>query len=395
MSSANSSQAFSPSQAISVRLSSLPAMDYILLLTLLGLLALGLVMVTSASLHRSGTNPLFYMNRHLLALALGLVAAYLTLQIPLRHLQRFGTWLYVIGLALLVLVLIPGVGREVNGAVRWISLGPINFQGSEFMKLFMVIYVASYIVRREREVVHTLGGALKPMLLVAIACVLLLMQPDFGTVAVLVMTVLGMLFLGGVPVWQFAILVGGVVAAGLFLVVFEPYRLARVTSFLDPWADPLNSGFQLTQALIAFGRGEWLGVGLGAGIQKLYYLPEAHTDFILAVIGEELGLLGTLSVIGLFGLVIWRAFVIAIQAQQRGRRFAANLAYGFALWVFVQAAINIGVNIGLFPTKGLTLPFISYGSNSILAACVFAALLLRVDWENRHLSDEEARWQGS
>ncbi|MEO5342151.1 MAG: FtsW/RodA/SpoVE family cell cycle protein, partial [Gammaproteobacteria bacterium SHHR-1] len=181
----------------------------------------------------------------------------------------------------------------------------------------------------------------------------------------------------------------------LFLVVFEPYRLARVTSFLDPWADPLNSGFQLTQALIAFGRGEWLGVGLGAGIQKLYYLPEAHTDFILAVIGEELGLLGTLSVIGLFGLVIWRAFVIAIQAQQRGRRFAANLAYGFALWVFVQAAINIGVNIGLFPTKGLTLPFISYGSNSILAACVFAALLLRVDWENRHLSDEEARWQGS
>lgn len=374
---------------------SVPALDLALLLAVLGLLLLGLVMVTSASLHKISSNPLHFMNRHLLALSLGLVAAFLMLHLPLRFLQRFGTWLYLIGLGLLILVLIPGLGKEVNGAVRWISLGGFNFQGSEFMKLFMVIYVAGYIVRREREVVHTVRGALKPMFLVGIACVLLLMQPDFGTVAVLVLTVLGMLFLGGVPVWQFVVLVGMVSFAAVLLVVFEPYRLARVTSFLDPWADPLNSGFQLTQALIAFGRGEWLGVGLGSGIQKLFYLPEAHTDFLLAVIGEELGLVGTLAVIGLFALVIWRAFAIGIQAQELGRRFAANLAYGFAVWLFVQASINIGVNIGLFPTKGLTLPFMSYGSNSIIAACVFSAILLRVDWENRHLSDEEAACRAS
>jgi cell division protein FtsW len=372
-----------------------PQLDYLLLFAVLGLLALGLVMVTSASMHKVGDSPFHYTGRHGLAMVLGLALGYLLLYLPLRRLEQFGPWLYAVGLAMLLLVLIPGVGKEVNGAVRWIAVGPFNFQGSEFMKLFMVIYIAGYIVRREKEVVHSLWGSTKPMLLVAVACGLLLMEPDFGTTMVLVLTVLGMLFLGGVPVGYFGGLLGLVGALTVPLILFEPYRLARVTSFLDPWADPLNSGFQLTQALIAFGRGEWFGVGLGAGIQKLFYLPEAHTDFLLAVIGEELGLAGTLTVIALVGVLIWRSFAIGIKAEQLGRRFAAYLAYGFGTWIFVQAAINIGVNTGLFPTKGLTLPFMSYGSNSIIAACLIAAILLRIDRENRHPGDQEATWQQS
>ncbi len=374
------------------------SVDGLLLFAAGALLLLGLVMVMSASLHKVSGAPWHYVNRHLMAMAIGLVIAGFMWQLPMQWLQNSGPVLYAFGLGLLVLVMIPGVGTEVNGAVRWIRIGSLNIQCSEFMKLFMVVYIAGYMVRRELELVHTLWGFIKPMMLVAFACSFILVEPDFGTTMVIVAMVLGMLFLGGVPLWQFGVLMGGLVALTSVLVLLEPYRMKRVVAFLDPWADPLNSGFQLTQALIAFGRGEWFGVGLGAGIQKLFYLPEAHTDFLLAVIGEELGLVGTLSVIGLFALLVWRGFAIGVRADALGQRFSAYVAFGISLGFCIQAAINVGVNVGLLPTKGLTLPFMSYGSNSIIAACVMTGVLLRIDRENRQSEQAEldqggAPWQ--
>jgi cell division protein FtsW len=359
----------------------LPSLDYLLLMAALALLGLGLVMVASASLHRIGEAPFYYMNRHLLAIGLGLLGALLISRVPVAQWERSGTLLYFTGLLLLVLVLVPGIGREANGATRWIPLGPFNLQSSEFMKLFMVVYIAGYLVRRQLEVAHSIWGFIKPMLLLVVACALIMVQPDFGTTTVLLATAMGMLFLGGVPVWQFAILIGLAGSALVGLVLVSPYRLQRVTAFLDPWADVQNSGYQLAQALIAFGRGEWFGVGLGNGIQKQFYLPEAHTDFLMAVIGEEFGLLGTLVVISLFAVIVWRAFRIGARAEAHSRRFSAYVAYGFGLWIGMQAFINIGVNVGLLPTKGLTLPFMSYGGNSIIVAILVVAMLLRIDYE--------------
>ncbi|HIE55400.1 MAG TPA: putative lipid II flippase FtsW, partial [Chromatiaceae bacterium] len=291
--------------------------------------------------------------------------------------------LYLVGIALLVLVLVPGVGKTVNGATRWVALGHFNLQTSEFMKLFIIFYMAGYLVRRKVEVAHSIWGVLKPLVLVLLAAALLMAQPDFGATVVILATALGLLFLGGAPLWQFGLLIVGTLVLGAALVITSPYRLERVTSFLNPWADPLDSGYQLSQALIAFGRGEWTGVGLGNGIQKQFYLPEAHTDFIMAVIGEEFGLLGTLVVILLFSILVWRAFSIGAAAEALGRPFAAYAAYGIGLWLGMQAFINIGVNVGMLPTKGLTLPFISYGSNSIIVSCVAVGVLLRIHWENR------------
>jgi len=361
-----------------------PGVDWWLLLDVLLLAGLGVVMVSSASLHLGGARgeTFAYLEKHLLALALGLAGAFLALQVPSRWLERASPALYFLGIALLVLVLIPGVGKTVNGATRWVAVGGFNLQTSEFMKLFMIFYMAGYLVRRKVEVAHTLWGVVKPVMLVALAAMLLMAQPDFGTTAVLLATVMGMLFLGGAPLWQFGTLFLLVLLGGAALVVTSPYRLERVTSFLDPWSDPLDSGYQLSQALIAFGRGEWTGVGLGNGIQKQFYLPEAHTDFIMAVIGEEFGLVGTLAVILLFALLVWRAFSIGALAEAAGRRYAAHVAWGIGLWLGMQAFINIGVNVGLLPTKGLTLPFISYGSNSLIVSCVAVGVLLRIHWEN-------------
>ncbi len=263
------------------------------------------------------------------------------------------------------------------------------------MKLFMVIYFAGYLERRRLEVSHSIWGFIKPMLLLLIACSLIMIQPDFGTTAVLLATAMGLLFLGGVPLWQFALLMSGAGAVLAALVIFSPYRLARVTSFLNPWADVEGAGYQLAQALIAFGRGEWFGVGLGNGIQKQFYLPEAHTDFLMAVIGEEFGLSGTLVVILMFAVIVWRAFRIGARAEQQGRRFASFVAQGLGLWFGMQAFINIGVNVGLLPTKGLTLPLMSYGGNSIIVACVVIAMLVRIDYElHRKSSDDDGgkRW---
>ncbi|MCW8944799.1 MAG: putative lipid II flippase FtsW [Sedimenticola sp.] len=361
----------------------LPELDYPLIIAAVALLGLGLVMVASASMHRISDAPFYYMNRHLIAIALGLVGCLIVTQIPVTYWERSGALLYFVGLLLLVLVLIPGVGREANGATRWIPLGAFNLQSSEFMKLFMVIYIAGYLVRRQLEVALSVWGFIKPMLLLVIACSLIMVQPDFGTTTVILATAMGMLFLGGVPLWQFAILIGLAGSSLVALVLLSPYRLQRVTAFLDPWADVENSGYQLAQALIAFGRGEWFGVGLGSGIQKQFYLPEAHTDFLMAVIGEEFGLLGTLAVVALFAVIVWRAFRTGMRAEQLNQRFAAYVAYGLGLWIGMQAFINMGVNVGLLPTKGLTLPLMSYGGNSIIVAMLVVAMLVRIDYELR------------
>ncbi len=348
------------------------------------LLGIGVVMVASASLHLGMRNgdSLHYVTRHLFALGLGTGGAVLVYFTPVAWWERASTWLYLLGLGLLVLVFVPGLGREANGALRWVGVGSLSLQTSEFMKLFIVLYMAGYVVRRQFEVALTVWGFIKPLILLLAACGLIMLQPDFGTTAVLLATAFGMLFLAGAPLWQFGLLI--LLAAGALgiLVWVSPYRLARVTSFLNPWEQAQDAGYQLTQALIAFGRGEWIGVGLGNGIQKQFYLPEAHTDFVMAVIGEEFGLMGTLLVITLFSLFIWRAFTIGTRAERRGVRYAAHVAWGLGLWIGMQAFINIGVNMGLLPTKGLTLPFVSYGSNSLIVCCVAVGMLARIQREN-------------
>ncbi len=358
-------------------------LDPWLLGAVLTLLALGLVMVASASIaiaERQTGQPFYYFWRQALFVAAGLFAGMLVLRARLVYWERLGPALLLLGLVLLVAVL--GLGREINGSTRWLNLGLFNLQPSELVKLFIVVYLAGYLVRRGEEVRRSVKGFLKPMLLVALIGALLLAEPDFGATAVITATVLGMMFLGGVRLWQFGVLFAGILGAAATLVLTAPYRMARLTSFVDPWADPFDSGFQLTQALIAFGRGEWFGVGLGGSVQKLFYLPEAHTDFLFAVLAEELGLMGVLAVVGLFGLLVWRAFLIGRRAQQAGSDFAAYLSYGLGLWLGMQAFINLGVNMGVLPTKGLTLPLMSYGGSSIVVTCMACALLLRVSHEH-------------
>jgi len=281
-------------------------------------------------------------------------------------------------LLMLVVVLIPGVGKVVNGSSRWISLLGLRIQVSEVFKLIAVIFMAGYIERQLTVVRTSVMGMLRPLGMLSVAAVLLLKEPDFGATAVIMTTALGMLFLAGARLWLFASLLGLLAAVGATLIYSAEYRLRRVLSFVDPWRDPLDTGFQLTQALIAFGRGEWTGVGLGSSVQKLFYLPEAHTDFLFSIIGEELGLLGTSTVVLLFMLVVWRAFVIGQLAERAGIRFAAFLAYGIGIWFGLQSFINMGVNMGLLPTKGLTLPLMSYGGGSMMVMCSALALLFRV-----------------
>ncbi len=374
----------------------MPGLDGPLVTAVAILLGFGILMVASASMHLGdrGTANLHYVTRHLLALLIGAGLAWLVYRTPTNWWHKSSTALYFVGLFLLVLVFVPGLGREANGAQRWVAAGPLSLQTSEFMKLFIVLYVSGYLVRRQLEVAHRVWGVVKPILLLILACALLMMQPDFGTAAVLLMTAFGMLFLGGAPLWQFALLLSIAVSALIALIWVSPYRLERVTTFLNPWEHAQDAGYQLAQALIAFGRGEWTGVGLGNGIQKQFYLPEAHTDFVMAVIGEELGLLGTLLVICMFAVIVWRAYAIGVCAESRGDRYAAYVAYGLGLWLGMQAFINIGVNVGLLPTKGLTLPFLSYGSNSLIVCCIAVGMLLRVCRENASLATgREAPWQ--
>jgi cell division protein FtsW len=357
-------------------------LDVWLLGVVLFLLALGLVMVMSASVslaERQTGNPFYFMWRQSIFVAVGLALGYGILKIRLVYWERLGPYFLMLGIALLVVVLL--IGREVNGSMRWLAFGPIHLQPSELIKLFVVVYLAGYLVRRGEEVRNTTKGFLKPMAVVGLVGVFLLLEPDFGATVVLTATVLGMMFLAGVRLWQFAALFAVMLAGMAALAISSPYRLERLTSFINPWADPFNSGFQLTQALIAFGRGEWFGVGLGGSIQKLFYLPEAHTDFLFAVLAEELGLVGAITVIILFSVLVWRAFLIGRSALQSGSFFGAYLAYGIGLWIGLQSFINLGVNMGVLPTKGLTLPLMSYGGSSIVMSCMACALLLRVSHE--------------
>ena len=365
--------------------------DMTLLWSGLVLLLIGMVMVYSASIaiaeagRFTGNHPAYYLVRHGVFLAIGLVAAGFAFQVPLMTWQRMAPWLFVVGFVLLALVLIPGVGRDVNGARRWLSFGFANLQPSELMKLFAVVYAADYTVRKMPHM-HDLKKAFLPMAVAMVAVgILLLKEPDFGAFVVIISVAIGILFLGGMRARLFAILVVVLVVAFAVLIIVSPYRRDRIFGFMDPWSDAFGRGYQLSHALIAFGRGELFGVGLGASVEKLFYLPEAHTDFLLAVIAEELGFFGVVAVIVLFGLLIQRAFVIGRQAVALDRLYPALVAQGVGIWIGVQGFINMGVNMGLLPTKGLTLPLMSFGGSGILANCVALAILLRVDWENRQL----------
>ncbi len=362
------------------------------------LLAIGLVMVYSASIATAeamsytGYRPWYFLARHGVFVMVGLLAAFVSFQIPVKVWQRLAPYLFIGGAVLLVAVLVPGLGKAVNGSKRWLSLVIVNVQPSEFMKLFVVLYAASYAVRKadflhaQQPLRQTLLRGFLPLLAVMIAIsTLLLREPDFGACVVIVAIAFGILFLGGLD-WRLLIGLGFLLPVALWLLIWiAPYRLQRFTGFRDPWADPLGKGYQLSHSLIAFGRGEWYGVGLGASVEKLLYLPEAHTDFLLAVIAEELGFIGVTVVIALFCWILVRAYAIGRQAARLERPFAALVAHGIGVWLGVQAFINIGVNMGVLPTKGLTLPLLSFGGSGIVVNCIAIAILLRVDFENRRL----------
>ncbi len=381
-----SANRFSAGSAKNKSVPVLENLDIPLLLSTLALLGLGLVMVASSSIsiaERQLSEPLYYFWRQFSYSMVGIVTAIIIFKIPLDFLQKTGPVLIVISMFLLLMVLIPGIGKEVNGSMRWLNLGIISLQVSEFVKLSTVIYLAGYLVRHNEEVRTNLSGFIRPLGLIFIISSLLIFEPDFGAVAVIAMTAMGMLWLGGASFFQFIFLMLTMGAALTLAAISSPYRMERLTTFLNPWADPFDSGFQLTQALIAFGRGEWFGVGLGASVQKLFYLPEAHTDFVFAVLAEELGLFSVMIVIAIFCFIVLRALMIGRRAEKRERPFTAFLAYGLGIWLGLQAFINIGVNMGVLPTKGLTLPLMSYGGSSLIIMCVVIAMLLRADYETR------------
>jgi cell division protein FtsW len=355
------------------------------------LLVFGMVMVYSASIATAeaakftGGKPAYFLQRQAIFLAASVVAGMFVFQVPVRLWQKAAPWLFLAGVAALVLLLIPGLGREVNGARRWLSVGVANLQPSEFMKLFAVLYAADYTVRK-LSLMHSLRRGLLPMFgVMLVVGWLLLREPDFGAFVVITAIATGILFLGGMNGRWFAGLLLMMAVGFVGLVLSSPYRMQRIFGFMDPWADPFGRGYQLSHALIAFGRGEWFGVGLGASVEKLLYLPEAHTDFLLAVIAEELGFAGVLTVIVLFSWLVLRAFAIGRQAVALERPYAALVAQGIAVWFGAQTLINMGVNMGLLPTKGLTLPLMSFGGSGLLANCMALAVLLRIDWESRQM----------
>jgi cell division protein FtsW len=362
------------------------SLDLWLIFASLALLALGLLMVTSASPPLATDKlgqPLYFLIHQGANVSAGLALAIFTFYVPSTVWARHAPLLLLIAMGLLLLVLIPGIGKEVNGSVRWIPLGPVNMQVSEPAKLFALIYVASYLQRHSAVLQDSLTAVLFPLFVLAVLAILLLLEPDYGTAVVLLTTGLGMLFLAGVNIQRFIAIQTVVITVMAVLLYTSEYRWLRLIGFLEPWADPFNSGYQLTQSLIAIGRGELWGVGLGTSVQKLFYLPEAYTDFIFAILAEELGLAGVVSVIWLYAIIVWRAFDIAARAEWLEMTFIANLAYGIGLWFGVQALLNMGVTMGVLPTKGLTLPLVSYGGSSVVVMCMALAILLRSDMETR------------
>ncbi|HYJ19759.1 MAG TPA: putative lipid II flippase FtsW [Burkholderiales bacterium] len=377
--------------AVADRPATMAEFDYGVVSAAVLLLGLGLVMVYSSSIaiaeagKYTGNQPAFFLIRHAVFVFIGCMAGFICFQFPMRFWEQAAPYLFMLGVLLLAVVLIPGIGKEVNGSRRWLSLGMFNLQPSEMMKLLAVLFAADYTVRKA-ALMHSFRKGFMPMLVVMLLTGgLLLREPDFGAFAVITVIAMGILFLGGMNWKLFATLIVLLLIGFVLLIWSSPYRLQRVVGFMDPWADPLGKGYQLSHALIAFGRGEWFGVGLGGSVEKLFYLPEAHTDFLLAVIAEELGFIGVLTVIALFACLIWRAFAIGNQAARLERYFSALVAQGVGLWFGAQTVINMGVNMGLLPTKGLTLPLLSFGGSGILANCCALAMLLRVDYENRQM----------
>lgn len=369
----------------------IPEYDLVLMWATLLLIGLGLVMVYSASIaiaeagRHTGYQPSYFLVRQSMYVLAGIVMGFIAFQAPMRVWQQISPYLFLLGAALLVLVLVPGIGREVNGSRRWLPLVVVNLQPSEFMKLAVAIYAADYTVRKAAYLDSFKKGFLPMLVVMLLVGSALLLEPDFGALFVITAIAMSVLFLGGMNWRLFAGLIVMLVIGLVGLILASPYRMQRVMGFLDPWSDPYGKGYQLSHALIAFGRGEWAGVGLGASVEKLFYLPEAHTDFLLAVIAEELGFAGVAVVVALFAWIVARAFSIGRQAAKLEHYFAALTAQGIGVWLGVQTVINIGVNMGLLPTKGLTLPLMSFGGSGLAANCIAIALLLRIDWENRQM----------
>ena len=360
------------------------AIDPVMVTAVFGLLLAGLVMVGSASLNvaeRLTGDPFFYFERQLLSVLLGLTVGAALLVVPINVWKRFAPWLLIASFALLAVVAIPGIGHSVNGSRRWLQLGPLNFQPSELARWLLVTYIAIFAVRHQTELRSSSEGFFKPLAVLVAAAVLLLFEPDFGAAVVLCVTGTAVLFVAGARLRDFLVVCGvGILGIGL-LAVISPYRLQRILAFLDPWADPFNSGFQLTQSLSAVGRGEWFGVGLGSSIQKLFYLPEAHTDFVFAVLAEEFGFLGVALIVAAFLVIVLRSLRLARVAADAGMSLHACIAAGFGVWIGLQAFLNIGVTMGLLPTKGLTLPLLSYGRSSMLVTLAWIGMVLRVHHE--------------
>jgi cell division protein FtsW len=391
-------QPFSNALHQATRLDAIPGrFDPWLLGVAIALACFGVVMVASSSIaigEGLHVGPFYFLTRHVMFLAAGIGLALWLMRTELKSVEQYGQWLLLACFVLLLLVFVPGIGKTVNGARRWLNLGVANFQAVEAVKLLYIVWLASYLKRFAEEVTATWSAMLKPLGVAALLVGLLILQPDFGSLSLILAITAGMLVLGGVnmPRMFGPVLVGLPVLA--MIAIAEPYRVRRFTSFMDPWADPFNSGYQLTNALMAVGRGEWFGVGLGASVQKLAYLPEAHTDFILAVIAEELGFVGVCLVIGMYALLAGRAFWVGLRCVEMRRHFAGYCAFGIALWMSLQSFVSIGVNLGLLPTKGLTLPMISSGGSSVLMTCAALGLLLRVSYELDRAERQVAKLRG-
>lgn len=376
--------AANPTLPFPVQLSNSFRLDPILLGATLSLLLGGLVVLASASISVADNltgDPFFYLGRQAIAAAAGVLAGFLCMHVPMRFWQSIGPLMLLLCFMLLAVVLVPGVGNTVNGSTRWIRLGFINLQASELARLCLMIYLAGYLVRQNKTLRERFTGFLKPMIVLALVSLLLLLEPDFGAALVIVATAFAMMFVAGARLRDFFVFAGLAGAGAVALAVTRQYRLERLTGFMDPWADPYNSAYQLTQSLIAIGRGEWFGVGLGDGVQKLFYLPDAHTDFVFAVFAEEFGLVGSFGLIALFAILVSRIFMLGKRAADADRFFEAYLAIGIGTWLGLQAVINLGVNMGLLPTKGLTLPLVSYGRSSMIVALVSLGILLRIHHE--------------
>ncbi len=358
--------------------------NWSLLAMIMMLSSIGWVMVTSASMAFAESvyrDEWFFAKRYATFWTLGMAGAVLVAAVPISMWEKHGSLFLVLALIMLTLVLIPGLGKKVNGSQRWLQVGPLALQASEVVKFCVIVFYASFLARRGQETLEDWRGVFKPLLILGMIVFLLLLEPDFGASVVMAATVMAMLFVAGVRLWQFMLLFVSALGGLMLIAVMSPYRMQRLITFLDPWADQFNSGYQLTQSLIAFGRGEWFGLGLGNSVQKLFYLPEAHTDFIFAIIAEEFGLLGVVAIVGLFVALVIAVLNVAQKAMAMGKVFSSFATFGVAVMFAAQAFINVGVASGLLPTKGLTMPFISYGGSSLLATCALMALVMRIDWE--------------